>query len=112
MIPNLKYHHLGISTNEKHEGETYLEKFKVYVSGYETSEYKIEWMRYEEDSPVNELVKSIPHIAFQVENLEDAIRDKKIVIEPNSPSEGVHVAFIVENGAPIEFIQIDELICE
>jgi hypothetical protein len=33
---------------------------------------------------------------------------KEILIEPNSPSEGVMVAFIVENGAPIEFLQLDE----
>jgi hypothetical protein len=29
-----------------------------------------------------------------------------VLIEPNSPSEGVRVAFIVHNGAPIEFIEI------
>jgi hypothetical protein len=29
-----------------------------------------------------------------------------VIIEPNSPSEGNIVAFIEENGAPIEFIQI------
>ena len=112
MKKTLKYHHLGIPTKEKHVGETYLEKFKVYVSGYETSEYKIEWMRYEEDSPVDELVKSVPHVAFQVDDLENAIKDKEILIAPNSPSKGIMVAFIVENGAPIEFIQIDESICE
>lgn len=102
----MKYHHLGIPTKEKKEGETYLEKFKMYVSGYETSPYKIEWMRYEEDSPVNELVKTIPHIAFEVDDLNEAIKGKEILIEPNSPSEGVMVAFIIDNGAPVEFIQI------
>ncbi len=108
MQRELKYHHLGIPTKEKRKGETYLEKYKVYVSGYGTSEYKIEWMRYEDDSPVNELVKTIPHVAFQVKDVEEAIKGKEILIEPNSPSRGVTVAFIVENGAPVEFLQIDE----
>jgi hypothetical protein len=36
----------------------------------------------------------------------EAIKDKKVIIEPNSPSEGAVVAFIEEYGAPIEFIQI------
>ena len=31
--------------------------------------------------------------------------DYAIRIEPNSPSEGVVVAFIVDNGAPIELLQ-------
>jgi hypothetical protein len=108
MNEKLKYHHLGIPTKEKREGEVYLEKFKFYVSGYETSKYKIEWMRFEDDSPINELVKSVPHVAFQVENLAEAIKGKEILIEPNSPAEGITVAFIVENGAPIEFLQINE----
>ena len=36
-----------------------------------------------------------------------AIAGKQILIEPNSPTEGVTVAFIVDNGAPIEFLQFD-----
>jgi hypothetical protein len=30
---------------------------------------------------------------------------KQIIIQPNSPSDEYLVAFIEENGAPIEFIQ-------
>jgi hypothetical protein len=102
-----KYHHLGIPTEVPRVGETYLEEFKMFVSGYETSPYGIEWMRFEPDSPLPELVKSVPHIAFEVDDLEAEIAGKEILIEPNSPSEGITVAFIVDNGAPIEFLQTD-----
>ena len=102
-----EYHHLGIPTSVKMEKETYIEQGKVYVSGYEESPYGIEWMRYEQDSPVPELVKTIPHIAFKVDNLEAELIGKEILIQPNSPSPGTMVAFIVDNGAPVEFIQID-----
>ena len=112
MPADLKYHHLGIPTKEKRDGETYLEKFKVYVSGYDTSPFKIEWMRYEQDSPTPELVKTIPHIAFEVDDLMKALEGKEILIEPNSPSPGVIVAFIIDNGAPIEFLQIDRSIAK
>ncbi len=77
----------------------------MYVSGYEESLYKIEWMRFEPECPLPEIVKTIPHVAFEVENLAEAIEGKKIIIEPNSPSEGVWVAFIEDNGAPIELMQ-------
>ena len=100
----LKYHHLGIPTSVRRPGEKYLPKFKMYVSGYEESPYKIEWMRFEPGSPLPEVVKTVPHVAFEVDNLADAIRGKTVIIEPNSPSEGVLVAFIEENGAPIEFL--------
>jgi hypothetical protein len=102
----LKYHHLGIPTTVKKPGERYLPEYKVYVSGYEESDYKIEWMRYEPDCPLPDIVRSIPHIAFEVKNLREAIKGKKVIIAPNNPSEGVQVAFIEENGAPIEFIQL------
>jgi hypothetical protein len=102
----LKYHHLGIPTDKPVEGEVYLEKYKVYHCGYETSEYGIEWMRYEKDCDLPEIVKTIPHVAFEVDDIYEAIKGKKVIIKPNSPSEGNIVAFIEENGAPIEFIQI------
>jgi hypothetical protein len=102
----LKYHHVGIPTSKPVEGEIYLEKYKVYHCGYETSEYGIEWMRYEKDCDLPEIVKTIPHVAFEVDDIFEAIRGKKVIIGPNSPSEGNIVAFIEENGAPIEFIQV------
>ena len=104
----LIYHHLGIPTKEIHEGETYLAEHKIYVAGYETSPYKIEWMRYEEGCTLPEIVQKGPHVAFQVEDLNEAIKGKELLIAPNSPSPGVTVAFILDGGAPVEFIQIDE----
>jgi len=77
----------------------------MYVSGYEESPYKIEWMRFEPECPLPEIVKSIPHVAFEVDNLTEAIKGENIIIEPNSPSEGVVVAFIEDNGAPVELMQ-------
>jgi hypothetical protein len=103
----LKYHHLGIPTDIQHEGERYLEKYGMFVSGYEESPYNVEWMRFEPGSTVHELIQTVPHIAFEVDDLEKAIEGKEVIVEPNSPSEGVRVAFIVDNGAPVEFIEIE-----
>jgi hypothetical protein len=102
---NLKYHHLGIPTTQPITGEEYLKEFKIFHSGYEASEFGIEWMRYEKDCPLPEIVKTLPHVAFEVDDVYEAIKGKKVIIQPNSPSEGNIVAFIEENGAPIEFIQ-------
>jgi hypothetical protein len=107
-LPNLRYHHIGIPTTHPINGETYLPEYKIYHHGYEDSQYGIEWMRYEKDCPLPEIVKTIPHVAFQVDDIYEAIKGKHVIIEPNSPSEGNIVAFIEENGAPIEFIQEKE----
>jgi diaminopimelate epimerase len=85
-------------------GERYLEGHHVWVSGYEESNYNIEWMRYEPECTLPEIVKTVPHVAFEVDDVVAAIKGKKVIIQPNSPSEGVLVAFIEENGAPIELI--------
>ena len=65
-------------------------------------------MRYEEDSLLPELVKKVPHIAFEVDDLEAALAGHEILIEPNSPSPGVRVAFVVCDGAPVEFLQYSD----
>jgi hypothetical protein len=100
-----RYHHLGVPTTSPKPNEKYLEKFKLYVSGFDTSPYGIEWMRYEPGSPVADIIKTVPHIAFEVDDLEAALVGKEILTPPNSPSEGVRVAMIIHNGAPIELIQ-------
>jgi hypothetical protein len=104
-----KYHHLGIPTTEKREGEVHLKHLKIYVSGYKESPYHIEWMRYEPDAPYPELVKAIPHVAFEVDDLEQELKGKKVIIEPNSPSPGVTVAFIEDNGHRLSFYRSTRL---
>jgi hypothetical protein len=103
-----KYHHIGIPTKTPVAGEQYLADYKLFHVGYETSEFGIEWMRYEADCPLPEIVKTVPHLAFEVDDVYEAIKGKKVIIEPNSPSPGNVVAFVEENGAPIELIQTDK----
>ncbi len=101
----MKYHHIGIPTTVVRDGETYLEQYKVHVSGFNTSAYGVEWMRFEPGCPLPALVQRVPHVAFEVDDLEAALAGREILIAPNSPAPGVRVAFIVENGAPIEFVE-------
>jgi len=105
-----RYHHIGIPTDKPIDGERYLPQFKLYVSGFETSPYGIEWMRFDKDSPVNDLIKNVPHIAFEVNdlNFELTSRGFNIITPPNSPREGIRVAMIEHNGAPIELIEFEK----
>jgi hypothetical protein len=103
-----KYHHLGIPTNIPWPGERYIEHLKLHVSGFETSSYGIEWIRFDLDCPVSELVRTVPHIAFEVDDLEDALEGQEILSLPSSPSSRVRVAMIIDNGAPIELIEFQK----
>lgn len=102
-----EYHHMGIPTTEKREGEEYIPQFKMYVSGYEGSEFRVQWHRYEPDSDLHPLIKTAPHVAFKVKNMKKALKGKKVIMEPYYPLEGFLVAFIEDGGAPIELIQTD-----
>ncbi len=107
-MPFLKYHHVGVPTSRDLPEEDYIPELKLSASGYYNNSYGIEWMRFDEDCPLPELVKTIPHVAFVVEDIQKAINSKNVIIEPNSPTDGVTVAFIEDNGAPIEFLQFDK----
>ena len=102
-----KYHHIGIPTDNRIEGEKYLPHLKFYVSGFDTSPYGIEWMRFEPDSPIDDLIKKVPHLAFEVDDidLELSSHDFHILTPPNAPGEGIRVAMIRHNGAPVELIE-------
>ena len=105
-----KYHHMGIPTDKVMPNERYLPQFKFYVSGFSTSPFGIEWMRFNKESPIHPLVQTVPHIAFEVANLdwELANRNLSVITAPNPPSEGVRVAMIEHNGAPIELIEFSK----
>ena len=100
-----RYHHLGIPTSVPHPGERYIKHLKIYVAGFETSPYGIEWMRFDPDCPVSELVRTVPHVAFEVDDLDSALIGKEVIGAPGSPSTGVRAAMIVHNGTPVELIE-------
>lgn len=41
-----RYHHIGIPTTEVREGERHLPDLGMYVSGYETGPYRVEWIEF------------------------------------------------------------------
>jgi hypothetical protein len=104
----MRFHHIGIPTTEQKPDEKYLEQYKFYVSGFDTSEFGIEWMRFEKDSLVSELIQKVPHIAFEVDDLDIAIKGKKLIGKVEIPSKGARTAMILENGAPVEFIEFNK----
>jgi hypothetical protein len=111
MNCKLKFNHIGIPTKDSFENEIDLPHLKMTVSDHKNNPFGIQWQRYHQDAPYPELVQSVPHVAFEVENLKEYIKDHEVIIEPNSPSPGVTVAFIKVNGAPVELMEVDRNIC-
>jgi len=103
-----KYHHIGLPTDDEIEGMEHIRQLGIHATDHGSNPFGIQWMKYDQGCPVPELVRKVAHVAFEVEDLQEAIRGRKVIIEPNSPSPGVLVAFIEEAGAPVELLQYRE----
>ena len=103
-----RFNHLGIPTKEVKQEEIHLPHLKMFVTDHMKSPNGIQWMRFEVDAPYPELVLTVPHLAFEVDDLYKAIEGQKVIIAPNSPSEGLMVAFIEDSGAPVEFMEFED----
>ena len=104
------YHHMGIPTKEKRADEINISRFKFHVSGFSTSPFGVEWMRFDKDSPVHPLIQTVPHLAFVVRDLDRELASHQfnVITEPNQPSSGIRVAMIEYDGAPIELMEFGD----
>ena len=103
-----QFHHIGLPTDESHPGEYYVEDTKVWVTDPRKHPYRVEYLRFEKDSPVQGPVRDLPHIAFRVDDLEAALRGQRVVLEPFNPSPNFTVAFILQDGAVFEFMKFEQ----
>ena len=101
----MRFHHVGIPTTQKRPGETFLEGAGVHITDPTINPYRIEWLRFEPSSGMPVELKTQPHLAYDVDDLAAAMKGKKVLIEPFEPMPGLKVAFVIEDGAYIEFMQ-------
>ena len=99
------FDHVGIPTGEKQPDEMYVEATKVWVTNPLRSPHKIEYLRFEPDSPVTGPVRDLPHMAFQVDSLDKEIQGTEILLGPFSPTDTLRVAFVLKDGAVFEFME-------
>ncbi|KKQ10194.1 MAG: hypothetical protein WCS92_01630 [Candidatus Babeliales bacterium] len=99
------YHHMGIPVKSPKPGEKYSSTFKMYTANGKDESLRIQWHRFEEGCPLHILLQTTPHVAFKVDSIDKAIKDKVVLLEPYYPFEGFRVAAIEVDGAPIELIE-------
>jgi hypothetical protein len=80
------------------------------VNDHQATEFRIQWQRYDADAPYPDLVRTVAHVAFEVDDLERALEGEHVIIAPNSLTPGVVVAFIEAVGAPVELMSIDRTV--
>jgi len=100
-----RYHHIGIPTQTPRSDEIHIPRLSIHVAAYETSPCGVQWMRFDPDAPYPEIIKTVAHVAFEVDDLAAALEGQEVLIPPNSPSKGVRVAMILDHGAPVELLE-------
>lgn len=104
---NKEFHHIGIPTSIKREKEIYMADAKLYVTDVADSELHIEWLRFEEGSPMPVAIQKEAHIAYKVENVEEAMAGKECLLEPFDAGPGVRVGFTIEGEKPVEYMSVE-----
>ena len=107
----MKYDHIGIPTTKEKQWSAYVEAGKVHITDSKADPYGVEWLKFDAGSPMHELLQTVAHVGFEVDDLESALKGAKVIVEPFDAMPGVRCAFIDSNGAPVELIQRKKTAC-
>ncbi len=99
-------HHIGIPTSVKQANEGYNADMRLFITDPADSINKIEFLRFEKESTMPELIKSTTHIAYQVDSIAKELEGKIILFPATKMSDSMTIAFIEEDGIAIELIEI------
>jgi hypothetical protein len=109
QLDRTKFDHIGVITEQQQPGESWVEATRVWVTSPRAHPYNVEFVRFEPDSPVTGPLRTEPHIAYRVDDLDCALEGLDAVLGPfhPAPDEGfLRVAFArVDGGAIVELMQ-------
>lgn len=77
-----KLHHFGIPVTNPVAGETHNDELHLFCTDVAASPNKIEFLRFEKGCPFPELVQTMPHIAYEVESMDEELKDSKLIYGP------------------------------
>ena len=103
----MEFDHVGIVTTEKKPGEVFVEATRVWITNLAEHPYRVEWLRFEPDSPVTGPLREMPHIGWRVESVEaihEAAKGLKVLLEPFDAGFAVAGFYQTPDGAVIEFV--------
>lgn len=102
----MEFDHIGLRTFEKQDEEDWVEATRVWVTNPKKHPFNVEWLRYEDDSPVEASFRERAHIAFRVDNLEEASKGMKVILAPFEVGGFLKVGFFeYSDGTVVELMQ-------
>jgi len=101
----MQFDHIGIITTEKKSDETFVPATRVWITDFQKHPFRVEWLRYEPDSPVTGPVRQMPHLAFRVQSIAEAAKGLKVLLEPFDVGFAVVAFYQTDDGAVVEFME-------
>lgn len=103
----MTFDHVGIPTTETKTGETFVPATRVWITDAHKHPFRVEWLRFEPDSPVTGPLRDQPHVGYRVESIEqiqELGKGMKVLLEPFDAGFAVAGFFQTADGASIELV--------
>lgn len=106
----LKYHHSGIPRVASWDREIRVPHLKLAYLPGKYNAFGVELLRFEEGNANPDIIKFIPHVAYEVDDMNEAMKGENVVYGPNRETPGIAVSMIGVAGATVEFLELDRAI--
>lgn len=106
----LVFHHIGkpvlLESIKDNPDTKYSPLFEMYsLDMYNELSIPIELHAFGKNSPLDKRIQSYPHVAFKTNNIEQALKDKEIVMPLYQPFANYRCAMVMINHQLIELIE-------
>jgi hypothetical protein len=109
------FDHVGIWVTQPQPGESWVEFSQVWVTNPRAHPQRIEYLRAKDPPQVPPAQVGLwklwnrPHVAYRVDDLRAALQGEEVIFGPFDPGGFGEVAFVLEDGLVIEFMQFYDL---
>jgi len=102
-----QFHHIGLVATAPVPGEVWYESLKVWGTSPADDPNRVEWVRFAADSPLAATpVARMPHVSWQVDDLDAALAGQAVVVGPLQAAPGVRIAYFFSDGALVEYLEL------
>ncbi len=104
-----EFDHIGLPASVRQPNERYVARTKVWVTDPKLHPFRVEWLRYEEDSPVPDLLRNACHVAWHVDDIAAESQGLTVILPPFDSVAGHRVGFFrTQDGVIVELMEYAE----
>ena len=103
----MQFDHVGIPTTERKPNDQFVAATRVWITDAHQHPFRVEWLRYEPDSPVTGPLREMPHVGFRVDDVKqiaELSQGMKVLLEPFDAGFAVAGFYQTADGASIELV--------